>query len=70
MTYKSTSDFPVPYGRTVQVAPHPTSSPDLRKLAMDFGEANKNLFVRKKGKSENIVVQFVSNCNTHSKRKA
>ena len=42
----------------------------LRKLAMDFGEANKNLSVKKMGKSENIVVQFVSNCNTHSKRKA
>ena len=68
MTYKTNSDVPVPYGKVVQVVPHPTSRQELEKLIMDFGVANKHLAVKEK--SESFVTQFASNCNTHSKRKA
>ena len=66
MTYKTSSDVPVPYGKVVQVAEHPTSRHELGKLIMDFGVANTHLAVKEK--SESFVTQFASNCNTHSKR--
>ena len=66
MTYTADSRFPVPYGKLVQVAPHPLSGEDLRKLSAEFGVANPHLAHKKR--SESLVAQIVSHCSTISKR--
>ncbi len=44
MTYRADSDFPVPYGRLINVLPHPSEeTEDLRRLVRTFGEANRHL---------------------------
>ena len=70
MTYRLHSDFPVPYGKMVQVLPPPSAGEELSKLISDFGLANQRLAVREEGSKESLLTQFVSNCNTHSKREA
>lgn len=43
MTYRSDSDFYLPYGRFQQIKPHPTDKLGLMKLIKEFGIKNKHL---------------------------
>jgi len=63
MTYRRNSDFPRPYGRVVQVAPHP-SGEELEEYIRNFGENNKHLA---KGKTKEAA-WFVSHCATQARR--
>ena len=72
MTYKLNADIPHRYGRFVQVAQHPTTSPDLDRIMREFGIANAHLATKEKGKSEEEVfaTQFVTKCLAPSERNA
>ena len=70
MTYTLDSDFHVPYGKIVKILPPPSDDKELSKLISDFGLANQHLAQKEESSSQSLIAQFVSNCHTHSKRKA
>jgi alpha-1,3-fucosyltransferase len=66
MTYKKNSDFYLPYGRVVQIRPHPPpGSPELDQLIQDYGEKNRHLV---HNRTENSAAWFVSHCATQARR--
>ena len=66
MTYKKNSDFYLPYGRLVQIKPHPPlGSPELQKLIEDFGHNNRHLA---HNRSQTSAAWFVSHCATQARR--
>ena len=67
MTYKLDSDFPNLYGKFFPVVPHPAAgSEELDKIIRDFGASNTKLARKERGA---LAAQFVSNCETQSRRK-
>ena len=70
MTFRLNADIPYFYGEFVQVAQHPRPGYDLDIIINKFGAANTQLAEKEKGESENetLVAQFVSHCQTPSRR--
>eukprot|EP00090_Calanus_glacialis_P008606 TRINITY_DN16947_c0_g1_i5.p1 TRINITY_DN16947_c0_g1~~TRINITY_DN16947_c0_g1_i5.p1 ORF type:complete len:435 (-),score=116.30 TRINITY_DN16947_c0_g1_i5:147-1451(-) len=63
MTYRKDSDFYRPYGRLVQIKPHPTGEA-LDEYIAQFGRENKHLAA---GKTKDAA-WFVSHCATQARR--
>ena len=68
MTYKHDSDLPNLYGKFAPVVPHPAEGEKLDKIIGDF--ASNNTHLARKEKKGALAVQFVSRCQTESRRNA
>ena len=71
MTYKTTSDFYLPYGRFHQIKPHPTGK-ELERYIREFGERNRHMANGRRdlgyNRTELRAAWFVSHCATQSRR--
>ncbi|XP_040574510.1 alpha-(1,3)-fucosyltransferase C [Lepeophtheirus salmonis] len=65
MTYRSDSDFYLPYGRIVKVKEHTSDPIELKQLIEKFGKKNKYIAKRK---NEPQAAWFVSHCATMARR--
>ena len=70
MSFRLDAEIRHGYGELVQVSPHPVRGHNLTEIILQFGLDNTHLAQKLPGKEDTLCCQFVSNCNTKSKRKA
>ena len=66
MSYRRDADIPIPYGKLVPTANHPTGA-TLDHLISSYGLHNSHL-ARKERHNQSLAAQFVSNCGSVSGR--